>query len=211
MSSKKGTKCRTSFSSSTHCSITSVKSRWQISSTRYILGHIPGPESRNHSFWHSKTCSPLSHPQRPHAFYVFFLFFFFWRRRDCSPDKPTCRWIGSKITMKGIFDKSAFLRNTINIEWCLQSELPSKKVCSQNCHSYFFHTMINFRFSLSSHHCKLRRQRLYRQTSSAFGDFALKHSLHLMAINHATITITTRWVTVLLFIIFQWEMQEIRT
>ena len=102
--------------------------------------------------------------------------------------------------MKGIFDKSAFLRNTINIERCLQSELPSKKVCSQNCHSYFFHTMINFRFSLSSHHCKLRRQRLYRQTSSAFGDFALKHSLHLKAINHAIIT--TRWVTVLLFIIF---------
>jgi len=49
------------------------KSRWQISATRYISGYIPGPESRNHSFWHSKTCSPLSHPQRPRAFSVFFV------------------------------------------------------------------------------------------------------------------------------------------
>ena len=53
-------------------------------------------------------------------------------------------------------------------------------------------------FLTSSHHCKLCPQHLYRRTSSSFGDFALKYSLHLKAINHATIT--TRCVTVLLFI-----------
>ena len=145
----------------------------------------------------------LSLIRRGHALSLFFLVFFgfvflFSRRRDCSPDMPTCGWIGSKIAMKGIFDKSAFLRITINTERCRQSEPPLKKSLFSKLAFIFFHTMINFRFFLSSHHFKLFPQHLYRRTSSAFGDFALKHSLHLKAINHATIT--TQCVTVLLFI-----------
>lgn len=149
--------------------------------------------------------------------------FFGGRKRNCSPDKPTCGWISSKITMKGIFDKSAFLRNTINIERCLQSELPLKKVCSQNWHSYFFHTMINFRFSLH----QVITASYVRNT---FTDGPLQH-LEILHWNIVTskvnkshnyhnamcdssplyFTISSSNTSLMLEIIFQWEMQEILT
>ena len=131
---------------------------------------------------------------------MFFFFFFFLRRRDCSPDKPTCGWIGSKITMKG----PDFWQICILAEYDQHRTMPTvwdsikKSLFSKLAFIFFsYHDQFPV-FLTSSHHCKLCPQHLYRRTSSSFGDFALKHSLHLKAINHATIT--TRCVTVLLFI-----------
>ena len=107
------------------------KSRWQISSARYISGYIPGPESRNHSFWHSKTCSPLSHPHRPRAFSVFFfLFVLFFCFRGGEIAALTCQHadeLALRSRWKGFLTNlhSCGLRSTQND-------------ADSHWHSYFF-------------------------------------------------------------------------
>ena len=131
---------------------------------------------------------------------MFFFFFFFCGGEIAALTNQHADELALRSRWKGrIFDKSAFLRNTINTERCRQSEPPLKKSLFSKLAFIFFSYHDQFPvFLTSSHHCELCPQHLYRRTSSSFGDFALKHSLHLKAINHATIT--TRCVTVLLFI-----------